>query len=152
MERTASGDHDHIPSIVVGSRGNALNPFKYSESWLAGSVGVNMAWNGTTSRQGTTLRSNPTCRKRLNFEIFSSGGILKLHSPSISSENLCPWLIIPRMSDGDSVFSFLFTSCFIQYVNPIDFVIGAYRNFLKTIHAPGRPVFGRGLDYSKNRP
>lgn len=44
-----------IPSIVVESRGKALNPFRYSESWLAGKLGVSIAWKGTTSRHGATL-------------------------------------------------------------------------------------------------
>lgn len=41
--------------MVVGSLGKALNPFKYSASWLVGRLGISMAWNGTTSRQGATL-------------------------------------------------------------------------------------------------
>lgn len=92
--------------MVVGSRGKALNPFKYSDSWLAGRLGVNIVWNGTTNRQGATLWLNPKFRARLILEALSSMRVT--HNCSISSENFCPWLIMLRM------FDLLFNSWFVS--------------------------------------
>lgn len=101
-------NQEELPSIVVGSLGKALKPFRYSGLWLAGSVGVNIAWNGTTSLQGATLWLNFRSR-RLTLRTLSS--MRAMHNLSISSENFCPWFIMPRISDDGWFFSFLLTSC-----------------------------------------
>ena len=119
--------------MVVGSRGKALNSFKYSESWLAGRLGVNMAWKGTTRRQGVTLWLNPRVRPRLTLLTLSS--TRAVHSLSSSSDSFCPWLIIARISAAeDSDLALLLTSCSVLAIEKKG-ELQTYGDLVETIDA-----------------